>query len=467
MRGENVNKTLKFNFDFKLKLLILLLSDSDFTFKILPYLDKEIFDKISFRTTIRYLIDYVEDVRELPSIDDLENEVKDDKKLSDIDKSEVLDLLDKIRDRINIYTEEKKKILRIKDKFNNFIRNKEMKNLVHNMVEDMEYKHVDNDFIGGVIDECQKLYHATLTDEDYQYLDEENFRNRIQETEGKIKTYLPRIDRYLHGGSGLDYGELFVLVGRPKAGKTTVMSYIGAQNVIHGNDVLHISLENYEQGIGLKYDAAFTGVARTEMISYDRDKLYKKIKSILNKKSSGRFKLKVYPQDTLTISMLEGYLKRLQITEQFYSDLLIVDYADNMKTASYSDDSYSQMRNIYGQLRRIAAEFECVVFTPSQFNREGSKETGFVDSTFIASSFAKIMVADCIVTLARDLNDKSKERAKLLLSDSRVGPDGKMIKVRYNLNRVQIDDIKDESIVEVDNQSAHEIMQKKFQEIQQ
>lgn len=460
---ENNNLRLQFNEDFKTSLFTLFLLDERFTFKITPYLNENMFEKFVFRSLLNYLKNYIEDVNEVPSISDLENEIKGDKNLSQIEQSEVLNILDKINIKVKAHTENDKKFFKIKKQFTSFVRTEEMKKIIYSATENMEYKHVDENFIGGVIDKCQKLYHATLEDKEYDYLNFDNLRDRLTLSSGMVKTYLPHVDNYLHGGGGLDFGELFVIVGGPKIGKTTLLTWIGAQNILNGIDVLHVSLEVREKGLGLRYDSIFSDIPRSEFVNYDPKVLHKRITNRLIAEDTGRFKIKIFPTNTLSISGLEAYLKRLQITDRFFPKLVIVDYADLMEGGVY-EDGYYRMENLYEELRRIAATFNCVIVTASQFNREGSRESGFVDGTFVAEAFSKIMVADIIITITRSLRDKQKEKAKLYLAHSRIGPDGKMWNVKFSLDKVYVgvlpEDEKSDNIGVNDGTNLEEILRR-------
>ena len=56
-------------------------------------------------------------------------------------------------------------------------------------------------------------------------------------------------------------------------------------------------------------------------------------------------------------------------------------------------------------MRGLAGEYEIPVFSASQSNRS-SADSDIVTGDQIASSFAKIMVADFIISLSRKVTDK-------------------------------------------------------------
>ena len=82
-----------------------------------------------------------------------------------------------------------------------------------------------------------------------------------------------------------------------------------------------------------------------------------------------------------------------------------------------------ELECIYEELRAMAQEFDCPIWTASQTNRSGlNAEVITMES--ISEAFNKCFVSDFIFTLSRTVEDKNTNGGRMFVAKNRSGPDG-------------------------------------------
>jgi hypothetical protein len=135
-------------------------------------------------------------------------------------------------------------------------------------------------------------------------------------------------------------------------------------------------------------------------------------------------------------------------------DIIILDYGDLIKPeSSKRDEKRHQLETIYEELRGLAQESECPVWTASQTNRSGlNAEVITMES--ISEAFNKCFVADFIFTVSRTIEDKNTNTGRLFLAKNRNGPDGLIFPIFMDTSNVKI------KVLSQTNESISDIMEK-------
>ena len=96
-----------------------------------------------------------------------------------------------------------------------------------------------------------------------------------------------------------------------------------------------------------------------------------------------------------------------------------------------------ELGSIYEDLRAIAQENKCPVWTASQTNRTGlNAEVVTMES--ISEAFNKCFVADFICSISRTIKDKNANTARLFVAKNRNGPDGLVFPMFVDTSVVQL-----------------------------
>jgi len=118
-------------------------------------------------------------------------------------------------------------------------------------------------------------------------------------------------------------------------------------------------------------------------------------------------------------------------------DMIIVDYGDLLKPISNQKEKRQELETIYEELRGIAAEVGCPVWTASQTNRSGlNAEVITMES--ISEAFNKCFVADLIFSVSRTVEDKNINGGRMFIAKNRNGPDGLVYPINMDTGNVSI-----------------------------
>lgn len=225
------------------------------------------------------------------------------------------------------------------------------------------------------------------------------------------------IDEYY--GFEVDGDNLYVMEDffvTHNSGKSFVLVHLGAQAVKQGKTVLHYTLELDDKTIGLRYDSAITGIP-LDALHAKKDVVFEKIKDV-----QGKLIIKEYPTKSASTGTIRNHLEKIK-QRGIEVGMIIVDYGDLLKPVSSKKEKREELETIYEELRGLAKETGCPIWTASQTNRSGlNAEVNTLES--ISEAFNKCFVADFIFTVSRTLDDKKTNGGRMLIAKNRFGADG-------------------------------------------
>lgn len=267
-------------------------------------------------------------------------------------------------------------------------------------------------------EEIRKLVDSALklgNNPDVGYLYDEQFEERYTLTSRNVVTTgWAVIDDLIRGGLGA--GELGVVIAPTGSGKTHFLCHLGAQAVKDGKTVVHYTLELDDKTVGRRYDACITGIPL--------DSLYAKKDFVLEKISEvpGKLIIKEYPTKSASPETIRNHLNKLK-ERDIIPGMIIVDYGDLLRPVSTRKEKREELETIYEELRAIAKENSCPLYTASQTNRSGlNAEVITMES--ISEAFNKCFVADLIFTVSRTIDDKRTNTGRIFIAKNRFGADG-------------------------------------------
>ena len=287
-------------------------------------------------------------------------------------------------------------------------------------------KNSSYDEIAKVINEALKLG----SDSDFGYDYVADFERRFEiKARDPISTGWDEIDTLCRGGLG--NGELGVVIAPTGAGKSMVLVHLGAQALLQGKTVLHYTLELQDTSIGIRYDSCITGVSLSDMHSF-KEMIYEKVQEV-----PGKLIIKEYPTKSASTQTLKNHIEKLK-QRDIKVDMILVDYGDLLKPVTVTREKRHDLESIYEELRAIAQENKCPVWTASQTNRSGlNAEVVTLES--ISEAYSKCFVADFICSVSRTIDDKNNNTGRMFVAKNRFGPDGLVYPAKMDLSRVKID----------------------------
>ena len=265
--------------------------------------------------------------------------------------------------------------------------------------------------IQSLINEAMKL--GNISDNGYHYI--KDFERRFEiKTRNPMATGWKAVDNLLKGGLGR--GELGVVIAPTGAGKSMALVHLGAQIVKENKTVIHYTLELADTVVASRYDSCITGIPLREVFD-KKDEIYEEIKDL-----KGQLIIKEYPTKSAGVSTLRNHLEKLR-QRDIFPDLILVDYADLLRAKSQKDEKRHQLESIYEELRSLAQEFECPIWTASQTNRSGLNAE-VITMEAISEAFNKCFVADFIFSISRTIQHKNNNSGRIFIAKNRNGPDG-------------------------------------------
>jgi replicative DNA helicase len=308
------------------------------------------------------------------------------------------------------------------------------------------------DEISQVINDSLKL--GMDNDEGYDWKKdfEERFKPRFR---NPISTGWDLIDNISKGGLGQK--ELGVVIAPTGAGKSMVLVHLGTQALKAGKTVVHYTLELQDTVIGSRYDSCLTKVPLGNLMSF-KEKIYEEVQDI-----EGRLIVKEYPTKSATTHTIKTHLEKLKM-RNINVDMIIVDYADLLRPVRSQREKRNELETIYEELRGIASEMQCPIWTASQTNRSGLNAE-VITMEAISEAFNKCFVSDFIFTVSRTVDDKVANSGRVFVAKNRNGPDGLVFPIFMDTSTVSIKVLQpseEDENVEVDAKKQKQSLVEKY-----
>jgi len=418
----------KFGKSFQESLVQLIVEQRIFADQIEEVLDIEFLEFKYLRSLVRKIFEYKQKYKTHPSYPNLVTIFKtefDDE--NEILKKQIKDYI------IRINKSEVDGDEYIKDTALDFCRKQKLKEAMVKSISLLQQSSFDE--ISSVINNALRL--GSDNEQGYEWIAdfEERFKVRAR---NPIATGWDEIDKI--SKQGLGKGELGVVIAPTGAGKSMVLTHIGSHALQKGHNVVHYTLELLDTVVAGRYDSCITGFELNDLIS-KKEEIYEKIKDI-----DGTLVIKEYPTKTASVKTLRNHLEKIR-KRGGKIDMIIVDYADLLKPTSNYREKRTELESIYEELRTLAYEFSCPVWTASQTNRSGL-DAEVITMNAISEAFSKCFVADFIFSVSRTIMDKTKNGGRVFIAKNRNGPDGIVFPIFMDTSCVKIDVLPRASLAE-------------------
>lgn len=408
----------KFGKTFQEGLCQLILEDRPFADQIAEVLDINFLELSYLRTFVKKVFDYRDKYNVHPSYKImttvLRSELDD---ASETDKQQVRSYF------ARIYNGDVEGRAYIKETALEFCRKQKLKEAMMESVKLLQSSSFDE--ISSVINNALKLGSDNNFGHDYI----KDFEARFQlKTRNAVSTGWNEIDDICKGGLGA--GELGVVIAPTGAGKSMVLTHLGSQAVKMGRTVIHYTLELSESAIGNRYDSCLTGIPLNDLYIM-KEMVYESVQEV-----DGRLIIKEYPTKSASTRTLTTHLEKLR-KRDIRPDIIIVDYGDLLRPITYHREKRTDLESIYEELRAMAQEHKCPVWTASQTNRSGLNAE-VITMEAISEAFNKCFVSDFIFSVSRTVDDKNNNTGRIFVAKNRNGPDGLVYPIFMDPSSVKI-----------------------------
>jgi replicative DNA helicase len=419
---SNVDNLSKYGIEFQTKVLASIISAPEFLEQSFDVINPYFFDSDAGRWVAKKVLTYYNEYRTLPTLEYFKIEMTSE--TDDAIRAGVVELLRKVLTKVKDTD-----LNYVRDRFLDFARNQSLKSAIIKSVDLLQEGKYDS--IKNIVDQAlrsgQPKHVGHRWNEDVDIRLTHVCRDTVTTGWGVIDTIT---------GGGLAGGELGVIAAPSGIGKSWALATIGANALRTGKNVAHYTLELNENYVGIRYDTIFTGIEPGKIP--DNIDLVKDVVGNI----PGKLIIRYYPAKSATCNSLSAHVQQLTALGH-KPDILIVDYADLLRSSERVDARYQELGAIYEELRGIAGELNIPVWTASQTQRS-SIQDDVIQADKIAESYQKIMTADLVISFSRKLEDKVNKTGRAHIIKNRFGPDGQTFPVIIDTSIGQIE-VYDES----------------------
>lgn len=444
----NAGFSSSFDKTFQERLSELILRDGAFADRLFEVLDVNYFEYKYLQYFARKIYDYKKEYDVHPSLDIMSSVLStsfEEEDISDSLRRKVEEFFCRIKDKgLSAKVEDAEYV---KEQAIAFCKKQDMKVAFHEGLEIMQE--------GGSYDQIESVIKESVRkgkgrDVGHRYI--EDFESRYDERQRQvIPTGWDVIDDITEGGHGKE--ELGVCIGATGAGKSMFLTYLGANALTHGKNVVHYTLELNDRRIGKRYDACLTNTSLNKL-DENKEETVDMIKEV-----EGDLIIKQYPTKKATPHTLQHHIERLQRNDKEV-DMVVVDYGDLLAPVEKEQTKRDNLQSIYQDLRGLASELNVAVWTASQTNRDGlNKEVVTMEE--ISEAYSKCFVSDFIFTIARTLEDKDMGTGRINVTKNRNGPDGIVFPMLMDPATVNIE------VLSKDSQTVEQLRAERQKEIAQ
>jgi len=416
-----------YGLSFQTKVLSALLTDKPFLQNVNDILTDDYFNNLAHKWIINEILKYYRKFHCNPTMDVLKVELKR------ID-NEILQLSVKEQLKEAYRSSDESDLTYVKEEFTNFCKNQQLKKALLNSVDLL--KAGDYDSIRQLVNNALKAGQNKDVGMHYEKDIESRYREDNREP---IAFPWPTFNRITQGGYGK--GDLVLIFGNPKGGKSWSVIAMAAEAARAGRNIIYYSLELSAEYVGKRFDAYFTGIAVDKI-----DKHRKEVEEVMSK-IPGKIIIKSYSPKRASLSTIESHYHQCLEQHDFKADALFVDYLDLLKNRSSRKERKDDIDDVYTDAKGLAKDLSLPIISPSQANRSGA-EKEILESSHIAGSFDKIMIGDIVISLARGRVDRLNGTGRWHFMGNRYGMDGVTFATRIDTSNGHIEVDEEEFDVE-------------------
>jgi len=391
-----------------------LLFNKDYFGKTFPYIQKEYFDDDAYKKIFETICDYVDEYKEAPSKEALSISLENRKDLNE-----------------QMFKETNKRIFELEidsstnqdwlvDETERFCQDKDLFNSIRKaiLILDGQVKDLDKGAIPKMLSDSLGINFDTHIGHDFL----EDFESRFEyyhRKEERLPFDIDLLNTVTKGG--IPRKSLTLFLGATGTGKSIVKCHMAATNLMHGKNVLYITMELAEEEVGRRIDANIMDITLDEVSTISKD-IYQKRMDRYKSKTPGKLVIKEYPTGSAHVGHFRHLLNEMKLKKNFVPDVIYIDYlnicASSRVKGGGSVNSYTLVKSIAEEVRGLAMEFGVPIVSSSQLNRDGynnsdvdltnTSECIFVDEKVVENTKGVMRIADLSPGDIIKSNDETK-----------------------------------------------------------
>lgn len=404
---------------FQNKVLAVLIKDRVFLQQVHDIIDPKYFSSESSQWIAKTILKYFDQYKSPPTLEALKIYV--DQVDVDVLKTTIIENIKEV-----LRFAESEDFQFVKDKTLEFCKNQKIKGAILKSVELLKSGKYDE--IKLSIDDAMKA--GSDRNIGHEYIDDIALRF-VENKRNTIPTPWDVVNEIMDGGLGT--GEMGVFVAPAGIGKSMALVNIAAHVAKRGLNVIYYTLELSETYVGARFDSHYTGIPSQDL-KFHQEEVVETLKNV-----KGKLIIKYYPTKTASVNTIAAHIDKC-IMQGVKPDVILLDYADLLRDTGVKGAVRNDIMlgNIYEELRGLAGTYQVPLYTASQANRSALEED-IIEADKIAESYAKVMVADFVVSLSRKTADKISGTGRWHVIKNRFGPDGLTFPSKMNMATAKID----------------------------
>jgi len=417
-------------------IIYLLKNDHDFFSQIAPLVSPEYFEYPAHAKIYEAVVSHYDEYLSIPTddfiIEDIRKEIGDNGKISDYveeledinainpesieNKEYVLDLVEDFAKKEALKGAIKDSIIHLKNENYGAIENNIREALTVSRQVD-----IGQNYFSDISDRFRRLYEVSDKERDL------------------FKTMIPSLNRAIEGG--LQRKEIGMVVAPPGVGKSLFLANQCVQSLMENRKVLYISLEMSEDRVAQRLDSIASLISQRKMKSDPTSlvKVRERLNLFKEKFSNGDLVIKELPCGSTSVHGIRALLSILRNHERFEPDVIIVDYIGLLRSNDKGMAKYEAMEQTVSEMRGMAQEHNCVVWTATQTNRQGRNVRLITDSE-LGDSYGQIRPVDLAVSLNQNREEYDEGRMRLYAMKVRNGRAFFTVPLNINYSTLRIEE---------------------------
>lgn len=231
--------------------------------------------------------------------------------------------------------------------------------------------------------------------------------------EGRLKLGIYELDNALRGG--LERKALGMVVAPSGAGKSMFLCHITVEALLQGMNVAYVTLELSPEQIKQRMYCNLADMTKEE-VSLDPEEVERRLR-LWELEGLGYLRLCYQTPGATTPGHVRTWLRDLEREQGFETDVLVVDYADEMVSElggegkGDKNSAYMDAKKVYRDLREIMVERNGRVWTASQANAQAIHRAR-VTQKHTADSQNKNRIVDIAIGQARTAEDEANGQVR-------------------------------------------------------
>jgi replicative DNA helicase len=370
-----------------------LIFNEEYCRKVIPFIQKEYFEKRTEKIIFEELSKFVSKYNSLITKEALTIEIDNRTDLNESDLKEIYEIIKVLN---NSFTDQRWLI----DITEKWCRDRAiylaLMESIH--IADGNNEKKSRDAIPSILSDALSVSFDNNIGHDYLG-DYESRYEFYTKKEDKIEFDLEYFNKITKGG--LPRKTLNIIIAGTGVGKSLALCHFAASTLLQGKNVLYITLEMAEERIAERIDANLLNVPIQQLSDLQQQVFKNKVQN-LSKKTQGSLVIKEYPTASAHAGHFKSLLNELALKKSFYPDIIFVDYLNICSSSRYkgnsSINSYSYIKSIAEELRGLAVEFNVPIVSATQTTRSGFGSSD-LELTDTSESFGLPATADFMFAL--------------------------------------------------------------------